>query len=101
MGAKRALRRALLALAGGAAAYPLLLRDWCVTWGATPEEVSREMPGDELIPKPDMLATRAITVDAPPSAIWPWLVQMGGGRGGRLHLRLDRERLRPRHAQRR
>jgi hypothetical protein len=40
------------------------------------------MPGDELIPKPDMMATRAITIDAPRSAVWPWLVQMGSGRGG-------------------
>jgi hypothetical protein len=40
------------------------------------------MPGDELIPEPDMLATRAITIDAPPSAIWPWILQMGSGRGG-------------------
>jgi hypothetical protein len=71
-----------LVAAGAAAAYPLLLRDRCLTWGASPEEVSREMPGDELIPDPDTLATRAITIDAPPSVIWPWLVQMGSGRGG-------------------
>ncbi len=72
------------ALAAGlaAVAYPVLLRRWCMTWGATPAEVTREIPGDELMPKPDMLATRAITVDAPPGAIWPWLVQMGSGRGG-------------------
>jgi hypothetical protein len=72
------------ALAAGvaAAAYPLVLRTRCLTWGATPDEVSREMPGDDLLPEPDMLATRAITIDTPPSAIWPWLVQMGSGRGG-------------------
>jgi hypothetical protein len=72
------------ALAAGlaAVAYPVLLRRWCMTWGATPAEVTREIPGDDLVPKPDMLATRAITVDAPPGAIWPWLVQMGSGRGG-------------------
>jgi hypothetical protein len=66
----------------GAAAYPLLVREWCITWGAGADEVNRGMPGDELIPNPDMLTTRAITIDAPPSAIWPWLVQMGSGRGG-------------------
>jgi hypothetical protein len=76
------LGRASLALAGAAAAYLLLLRERCLTWGASPEEVSREMPGDDLIPDPDTLATRAITIDAPPSATWPWLVQMGSGRGG-------------------
>jgi len=40
------------------------------------------MPGDSLLPEPDVLATRAVTVNAPASAIWPWLVQMGSGRGG-------------------
>jgi len=65
-----------------AAAYPLLLRTRCVTWRSTTDEVSREMPGDDLLPKPDMLATRAISIEAPASAIWPWLVQMGSGRGG-------------------
>ena len=40
------------------------------------------MPGDDLLPHPTLLCTRAVTIDAPPSAIWPWLVQMGSGRGG-------------------
>jgi hypothetical protein len=40
------------------------------------------MPGDDLLPEPDLLTTRAISVSAPPGAIWPWLVQMGPGRGG-------------------
>ena len=40
------------------------------------------MPGDELLPDADVVSTRAVTVDAPTSAIWPWLVQMGSGRGG-------------------
>jgi hypothetical protein len=40
------------------------------------------MPGDALLPDPDILATRAVTVCAPPEAVWPWLVQMGSGRGG-------------------
>jgi hypothetical protein len=42
----------------------------------------RDLPGDGLLPDAGILSTRAITVDAPPSAIWPWLVQMGPGRGG-------------------
>jgi hypothetical protein len=73
---------AALALAAAAASYPLLFRRWCITWGARSEEVDREMPGDELLRDADMVATRAITIDAPPSALWPWLVQMGSGRGG-------------------
>ncbi len=40
------------------------------------------MPGDELIAHPTMVTTRAITIEAPPEAIWPWLVQMGQDRGG-------------------
>jgi hypothetical protein len=82
--------RAVGAVAGGVAfaaaaavvAYPLLWRKPCLTWGATADEVSGQMPGDDLMPSPDLISTRAITVEAPPSAIWPWLVQMGSGRGG-------------------
>jgi hypothetical protein len=82
--------RAVGAVAGGIAfaaaaamvAYPLVWRKPCLTWGATADEVSGQMPGDDLMPSPDLISTRAITVEAPPSAIWPWLVQMGSGRGG-------------------
>jgi len=65
-----------------AAAYPVFLRRWCLTWGATPGEVLREIPGGELLTEPDLRSTRAVAVDAPPAAIWPWLVQMGSGRAG-------------------
>jgi hypothetical protein len=53
-----------------------------LTWGATHDEVNRLMPGDDLMADPQVLATRAITIDAPPASIWPWLMQMGSGRGG-------------------
>lgn len=82
---KRARRFGVgLAAAAGlaAVAYPLLLRRWCLTWGATTDEVARAIPGDDLLPRPDICSTRAVTIDAPPAAIWPWLVQMGSGRGG-------------------
>src|SRR5664280_277474 len=69
-------------LAGAVASYLSVGRRPCLTWGATPEEVDRAMPGDELLPNPDILATRAISISAPPSAIWPWLMQMGSGKGG-------------------
>ncbi len=84
MGRRRARIMFAAGLAAGAAAlgYPLVLRKKCLTWGATPEEVSRPLPGDELMPDPDIVATRAISISAPPSAVWPWLVQMGSGRGG-------------------
>ncbi len=51
-------------------------------WGATDAEVAAAMPGDELVPDPLLGYTRAITIDAPPEDVWPWLVQMGQGRGG-------------------
>ena len=51
-------------------------------WGATDDEVRAELPGDELITDVAYLATRAITVDAPPEAVWPWLVQVGCLRAG-------------------
>jgi hypothetical protein len=57
-------------------------RSWCLSWGATASEVARDLPGDDLLPAAGIVSTRAIKVDAPPSAIWPWLVQMGPGRGG-------------------
>ncbi|WP_240772148.1 SRPBCC family protein [Nocardia sp. CS682] len=64
------------------AAYPLFLRKQCLTWGADADEVARAMPGDELLPAPDIQSTRAITIATGPEAIWPWLVQLGPGRGG-------------------
>jgi hypothetical protein len=62
--------------------YNRLLREWVLTWGATAEEAVRRLPGDDLLDRADIVATRAIGIDAPPSAIWPWLVQMGPGRAG-------------------
>jgi hypothetical protein len=60
-------------------------------WGATDEEVERPMPGDDLVPDPIHVSTRAISVRARPDEIWPWLVQMGKGRGGLYSLdALDR-----------
>jgi hypothetical protein len=73
---------AALAVGAAVAAYPRLWRRQCLTWGATAAEAGMAMPGDDLLPRPDLLATRAITIEAPASAIWPWLVQMGSGRAG-------------------
>ncbi len=72
-----------LVIAGAAAAvYFRVLRPWHLHWGATAEEASGEVAGDELMPAADIVATRVVEIGAPPSAIWPWLVQMGPGRGG-------------------
>jgi hypothetical protein len=62
--------------------YHRHLRNWVLTWGATAEEAAGRMPGDDLLEPADIVATRAIGIDAPPSAVWPWLVQMGPGRAG-------------------
>ena len=52
------------------------------TWAVVPADQERELPGDDLIPLADMVETRTLRVEAPPEAVWPWLVQMGFGRGG-------------------
>ena len=57
------------------------VRTWR-TWGIDPLEANKPLAGDELVPVPSAVETRAITIDAPPAAVWPWLVQMGYGRGG-------------------
>jgi len=51
-------------------------------WGATDAELVAAMPGDGVIPGAQFNPTRAVTIDAPPEAIWPWLVQTGAGRAG-------------------
>lgn len=83
---KRLLRGLLLGAGGtalgAAACYRFAISPRLKTWGATPEEVMRPMPGDELVPTPVMFGTRAITIDAPPEDVWPWLVQIGYGRAG-------------------
>ena len=72
----------LVIVGAAAAVYFRFLRPWHLHWGATAQEASGEVAGDELMPHPDIVATRVVEIDAPPSAIWPWLVQMGPGRGG-------------------
>jgi len=59
-----------------------LYRRWHLRWGATDEEVAEPMPGDELVPVAHFVVTRAITICAPPSAVWPWIMQVGFGRAG-------------------
>ena len=59
-----------------------LYRHWHLRWGATDAEVASTMPGDEIVPDPSFNATRALTIDAPPPQVWPWIVQLGTGRAG-------------------
>ena len=51
-------------------------------WGATDDEVRADLPGDDVVPNPKIQTTYAISVSAGPDALWPWLAQLGQGRGG-------------------
>jgi hypothetical protein len=75
-------RRLALLLALAFAAYAAVIRPRLLGWGATDEEVNQPYPGASLIPGGTRGATMAATIEAPPSQVWPWLVQMGYGRGG-------------------
>lgn len=85
MQANKKFSALLVGAAAGAAAaagYAWLVRPWHLRWGATDEEVAMTLPGDELTPEPQLNATHAITINAPVSTVWPWLVQIGQRRGG-------------------
>jgi proline iminopeptidase len=71
---------ALLALAAGV--YALGLRPRMLRSGASDEEVRQAFPGADLIAGGRRSATMAVTIEAPPSRVWPWLVQMGCDRAG-------------------
>lgn len=79
---RRPLIVAAVVAGSAVVAYRRLLRERCLAYGATAAEASATLPGDDLLAAPDVVTTRAIGIAAPPSAIWPWLVQMGSGRGG-------------------
>jgi hypothetical protein len=76
----RLVRRAGLVLA--LLAYDGWLRPWMSYWGSTKEERAMGLPGDEVVA--DVMAhyTKGLTIEAPPEAVWPWLVQIGDHRGG-------------------
>ena len=75
--------RSVFGAIAAASLYRLLVRRRILQWGATATEASARLPGDELLEHADGVATRAITIDAPASAVWPWIAQMGPSpRGG-------------------
>jgi hypothetical protein len=76
------LRSWIIAIIALLILYFAWVREWQMTWGATREEVSRYMAGDELLENPALNATRAVEIKAPPEQVWPWLVQMGYKRAG-------------------
>ncbi len=62
--------------------YFSLIRRRLLTWGATSEESKEFLPGDDVVQNPHFLATRAITINAPPSEVWKWIIQIGSARAG-------------------
>lgn len=62
--------------------YLLLVRPRMLRWGASKRETVASLPGDEVVPHPGAESTRAVTIDAPPRDVWPWLAQIGQDRGG-------------------
>jgi hypothetical protein len=77
------LKVVLLSMAAGAAITSgLHVREQSRSWGILPGDAERELPGDDLVPAPGLVETRSLVIAAPPTQVWPWLVQMGYGRGG-------------------
>lgn len=77
------LGRKLVGTAGLAAiGYACWLRPRMMQWGATDDEVIGPYPGQELVPDGERSSTMAVTIDASPDQVWPWLVQLGSDRGG-------------------
>ena len=73
----------LVNLVGGVTTlYLMVIRPWHLKWGAARDEVDRLLPGDDLIPDPKINATHAIMINAPIERVWPWIAQIGQGRGG-------------------
>lgn len=67
---------------GITAVYLLFLWPWMRTWGATAAEIDATLPGDDLVPQANLQTTKGITIQAPPEAIYPWILQIGVDRGG-------------------
>jgi hypothetical protein len=75
-------RHLSLAAVAALGAYRTLVRPRWSRWGSTPDEMARSLPGDDLVTCPHSVTTRSVTIRADPTQVWPWLVQMGDGRGG-------------------
>jgi len=73
---------AVSVVVGTVALYCGRVKPWMNTWGARADEVTAVLPGDELVRPGAPQTTRAVTIDAPVDAVWPWLAQIGEDRGG-------------------
>lgn len=82
---KNLIGSSLLLIAGGVlglAGWMRWLDPRLREWGARPQEKRQALPGDDWIGDAIRVRTRAISIKAPPEAVWPWLLQLGAGRGG-------------------
>lgn len=77
-----ALAAVTLIVAGLLFVYVSAVRPWHTRWGATHLDVIARLPGDAISPRSSFQVTHAINIDAPPEAVWPWIVQIGQERGG-------------------
>lgn len=75
-------RRRVLGAIGAITLGEMVLTYLGRTYGSTRSERSLHLPGDHIVDDPDVVTDHAVTIEAPPSCVWPWLVQMGWGRGG-------------------
>lgn len=75
-------RRRLRTVTAALVAYDTLLRPWMQDWGATASERAETLPGDDIVQDVMSHHTRALTIDAPPEVVWPWLIQIGDRRAG-------------------
>src|SRR5436190_13339183 len=70
------------AVVAAVVAYAVAIRPYLRSWGADETEAQMALPGDDLVAEPTAAETRAVNITAPVSAVWPWLAQLGSGRGG-------------------
>lgn len=73
---------AILTIASMLVVYFAFIRRRLLTWGATKEETTESLPGDDIVQEPHFIATRAVTINAPPSEVWKWVIQIGSTRAG-------------------
>jgi hypothetical protein len=63
-------------------ALVLAIRPWTIQWGTTAAERAMPLPGDQMVPVAHYRIDHGITINAPTTAVWPWLIQIGQDRGG-------------------
>ena len=71
-----------LALGTASVAVVAVARRRFLHWGSTAEELAASLPGDDFVPDANLTATRAVSIAAPAARVWPWIAQLGQGRGG-------------------